>query len=416
MDTTSLLSDHRPSPTVPTGAEAATTSRLEALDLVRLLAIVGMMATHLLLPVSMAPDAAGPEAVAAQISSVLAEGTSSTLFAVVGGCSLVLASRKRLEAGDRRGAVLAGLLRAAMVMSIGLLLEVVPTTVTVVLVPFGLGMMVAAPLLLVTSPSLVVLAAVLTLVGGPLRTLAPGPVELGAVTLLSLGDPGGTARNLLLTGMYPVITWTAYLLLGIVLMRSLLRAQAAGWSPRWPLLAAGSGVIAACIGYGLGPIAGALGHSAPGSWYMATAHAGTVADMVATAGVSVALIGMATLVLPPHRHLSAAGLRALRAAGAAPLTIYVAHVLLTGVALIGSAIVSGGDPSTMPWYVAGAEVLGIHLLLMVCYGALLAATGRQGPLEAMISRLVRRRLRCPGTSRSGHRERSAVRPDPRNRG
>src|SRR5690625_4434190 len=165
MDTTSLLSDHRPSPTVPTGAEAATTSRLEALDLVRLLAIVGMMATHLLLPVSMAPDAAGPEAVAAQISSVLAEGTSSTLFAVVGGCSLVLASRQRLEAGDRREAVLARLRRAARVMSSGRLLETGPITVPVVLEHVGRGRLAEAPLLLVTSPSLVVLAAVLTLVG-----------------------------------------------------------------------------------------------------------------------------------------------------------------------------------------------------------------------------------------------------------
>ena len=385
--------DHQSIPAEQAGACASPTSRIEALDLVRLLAIVGMMATHLLVPLSMAPEAAGPESAAAQVAGVLAEGTSSTLFAVVGGCSLVLASRQRLMAGDRRGAVLAGVLRGAIVMGLGLLLETVPTTVMVVLVPFGLGMMLTAPLLLVPSRVLLPLAALLSLSGGPLRALVPGPVELGAVTLLSLDDPAGTARGLLLTGMYPVITWVPYLLLGVVLMRSLLREQAAGWSPRWSLLAAGSGAAAAFVGYGLGPIAGAFGHSAPGSWYMAAAHTGTVADMAGTTGVSVAMIGAATFLLPPHRHVRAGILRPLRAAGAAPLTIYVAHVLLTGVALIGYAIVSGGEPSTMPWYVAGAGILGIHLVLMVCFGALLSATGRRGPLEALISRLVRRAVR-----------------------
>src|SRR5690625_7220426 len=67
-----------------------------------------MMATHLLVPLSMTPEAAGPESAAARIAGVLAEGTSSTLFAVVGGCSLVLAARTRLLAGDRRRAVRAG--------------------------------------------------------------------------------------------------------------------------------------------------------------------------------------------------------------------------------------------------------------------------------------------------------------------
>lgn len=376
-------------------ADTSTTSlpRLEALDLVRLLAIVGMMATHLLVPLSLAEGAAGPEKAAAGISSIVAQGTSSTLFAVVGGCSLVLASRKRLGAGDRRGAVLAGMLRGALVLGIGLPLELAPTSVVVVLVPFGLGMMVAAPLLLVPGRVLVPLAALLSLVGGPLRDVVPGPVEFGAVTLLSLDDPARVARGLLLTGMYPVITWVPYLLLGIVLMRSLLRAQQAGWATRWSWLTAGSGAAAAVIGYGIGPIAGAFGHSTPGAWYAATAHTGTVTDMVATAGVAVALIGVATFLLPPHRPLSGRVLPTLRAAGAAPLTIYVAHVLLTGVVLIGYAIASGGDFSTTPWYVAGTGILGIHLALTVCLGALLAATGRQGPLEALVSRVTCRVVR-----------------------
>ena len=390
MNSAPALPDHQSTPADQAGARSALTSRIEALDLVRLLAIVGMMATHLLVPLSMTPEAAGPESAAARIAGVLAEGTSSTLFAVVGGCSLVLAARTRLLAGDRRGAVLAGVLRGALVTGLGLLLEMVPTSVVVVLVPFGLGMMLTAPLLLVPSRVLLLMVALLSVIGGPLRALVPGRVELGAVTLLSLDDPVGTARGLLLTGMYPVITWVPYLLLGVVLMRYLLRAQAAGRTARRTLLAVATGSALALIGHGLELTAGALGSSRPGAWYMATAHTGTVADMAATAGVSVALIAAATYLLPPHRHVQTGILRSLRAAGAAPLTIYVTHVLLTGVAVIGYALTSGGDPAEMPWYVAGTGILGVHLALVVCFGALLAATGRQGPLEGLISRLVRR--------------------------
>src|SRR5690625_453271 len=91
MNSAPALPDHQSTPADQAGARSALTSRIEALDLVRLLAIVGMMATHLLVPLSMTPEAAGPESAAARIAGVLAEGTSSTLFAVVGGCSLVLA-------------------------------------------------------------------------------------------------------------------------------------------------------------------------------------------------------------------------------------------------------------------------------------------------------------------------------------
>src|SRR5690625_7404816 len=87
--------------------------------------------------------------------------------------------------------------------------------------------------------------------------------------------------------MYPVITWVPYLLLGVVLMRYLLCAQAAGRTARRTLLAVATGSALALIGHGLELTAGALGSSRPGAWYMATAHTGTVADMAATAGVSV---------------------------------------------------------------------------------------------------------------------------------
>src|SRR5690625_684703 len=67
MNSAPALPDHQSTPADQAGARSALTSRIEALDLVRLLAIVGMMATHLLVPLSMTPEAAGPESAAARI-------------------------------------------------------------------------------------------------------------------------------------------------------------------------------------------------------------------------------------------------------------------------------------------------------------------------------------------------------------
>ncbi|WP_157235755.1 heparan-alpha-glucosaminide N-acetyltransferase domain-containing protein [Brachybacterium sp. P6-10-X1] len=381
----------RPARTVP--------ARIEALDLVRLLAVVGMMSAHLLAPLALVPGASGPEAAAARVAHLLTEGTSSTLFAVVGGCSLVLASRRHLADGDRRGAVLAILVRGAVVTALGLLLELAPSPVMVVLVPFGLSMMLTAPLLLLRARVLVAVIAVLTAGGHPLAMAVPGPVEFGTVTLLSLDDPVGVLRGLVLTGQYPVITWIPYLLTGIVLMRAVLREQEAGRIRRLSLLALAGGAVTAAAAHLLPVLAAALGHASPGAWYTAATHTGTVADMLATGGIAVALIGLALRLLPPLHLLPTLHTvrgriaQSLRAAGAAPLTVYVAHVLATGIAVVIAVLLSGGDLSSMPWYVAGAGILAVHLGGVFALGAVLAERGGRGPLEALLATVIRRAVR-----------------------
>jgi hypothetical protein len=388
--------------------------RLEALDLARLLAIVGMMTAHLLVPLAAAPGGSGWQTSAARIASVLTEGTSAALFAVIGGCSLVLASRKRLAAGDRAGAVRSGVTRGALVAAIGLLLGFVPTWVVVVLVPFGLGMMIMAPLLLCSSRILLALAAVLTAGGGwanaSVRSHLEVVQEIGNVTPMNVLEPLTLLRGLALTGMYPLVTWLPYLLLGAVLMRSLLRAIDAGGVRRWSWTALAAGGGAAVLAYAVSSAtkAWALGQGfdqelldlhgfggplRPDLWMevLATPHTGTVADMVATAGVSVAVIGLLTLVVPPARRLRGAVPRALRSAGAAPLTVYTIHVLLTGAAMLAAVLLAGPDAfDSAPWFIAGVGVLLIHLAILLGVGGLLAARGARGPLEALVSRTAGR--------------------------
>ncbi|MDN5687159.1 MAG: heparan-alpha-glucosaminide N-acetyltransferase domain-containing protein [Brachybacterium sp.] len=377
----------------------AAPARIEALDLVRLLAVVGMMSAHLLAPLALVPGASGPEAAAAEVAHLLTEGTSSTLFAVVGGCSLVLASRQRLADGDRRGAVLALLVRGGAVTLLGLLLELVPSPVMVVLVPFGLSMMITAPLLLLRTRVLVAVIGVLTVVGHPLAMAVPGRVEFGTVTLLSLDDPVGVLRGLVLTGQYPLVTWIPYLLTGIVLMRAVLRAQEAGRIRRLSLLALIGATVTAAVAHLLPVAASAVGHASPGAWYTAATHTGTVADMLASGGIAVALISAALCLLPPMQLLPSLRTvrgriaQSLRAAGAAPLTIYVAHVLATGIALVTAALLAGGDLSSMPWYIGGVGILAVHLAGVLVLGAVLAARGGRGPLEALLATVIRRAVR-----------------------
>lgn len=407
-----------PAPVDP-GAEVGSSpsagrARLEALDLARLVAIVGMMTAHLLVPLGTAPGGSAWQSAAARVASVLTEGTSAALFAVIGGCSLVLASRKRLEAGDRAGAVRSGIVRGALVLAIGLLLGFVPTWVVVVLVPFGLGMMIAAPLLLLPSRVLAVIALVLAAVGGWLNASVRSSLdvvqEIGNVTPLNVLEPATLLRGLALTGMYPLITWLPYLLLGVVLMRSLLRAIESDRARRWSLTMLGTGLAAAVIAYGTsaavktwalarGEDAMLLelhGFGAPirdDLWIQALAnpHTGSVADIVATAGVSVAVIALLTLLLPPTRHLAGALPRALRSAGGAPLTIYTIHVLLTGVAMIAALIVAGaGAFESAPWFIASPWILLLHLAVVVVVGLVLAARRSRGPLEALVSRIAGR--------------------------
>src|SRR5699024_2868788 len=278
------------------------------------------------------PTASGVERTMAEVTGTLAEGTTSTLFAVLGGASLVLAARGRLRNGDRRGAVLAGAVRGALIAGVGLVLELLPSAVMVVLVP--------------------------------------GQVTLGAPTLPGLTVPVTVVRGLFLTGMYPVLTWLPFLLAGMVLVRSLLRWEQEGRAARWSVRALLLGSAAALTAYGVSAAVEAVGagEDALTRPLLARPHTGTPGDMIATVGVSVAVIAAAVLVLPPAKHPGSAPVRALRAAGAAPLTIYAGHVLLTAAAMLAAVLASGGDLTTVPWYVAGAGVLLVHVALALALG------------------------------------------------
>lgn len=415
------------------------TARYLGIDVARFLAIAGMMAAHLVTIGALLAEPGSFAESAGALTDMLTEGIAAPLFAVLGGVSVVFATRRPLREG-RVGAAIGGtLIRGTLLILIGLLLGLIETPVAIVLAYYGTAMILVAPLIAVRGWILGVLAGALGLVGGTVNAaLRETLSDLGisdptaSVTFEDFGiDWGGALRALLITGEYPALTWTVYLMLGILVGRALVAATARGTLGRASLACFGAGAIAAAAAQFLssavianlaafgGPwppgtdpaaIREVVAHSASGAplapelWaqLIATPHSGSPIDIIRTAGIAVAVIGLLVLVCdvargdgPGHTADRPLGpvLATVRAAGAAPLTIYALHIVATGVILEPAL----QDPATwdtgFPWWVAGVGAYALQLAGALVIGAILAASGKRGPLEAAVSGVVRLAVR-----------------------
>ncbi|MFC7431466.1 MULTISPECIES: heparan-alpha-glucosaminide N-acetyltransferase domain-containing protein [unclassified Agrococcus] len=395
----------------------ASAGRVVAIDLARWLAIVGMMSAHLLSSVAGSwTGATDAEARAADVVLAGANGNASSLFAVLAGVSLVLASRSLLADGRRTAALRAVLGRAIVVGAVGVVLAACMPPVYVVLNYLAFAMVVAAPLLL--APSWVVGAVAVALwLGGSQLALAVRQWRFGD-GVLPMGDalegsPLAAPVDLLATGEYPAVTWVAMLAVGILVARAVLAAS----SPRSArlrglgMLAAGTLVAVAAIlvservmaaeadawaasrdltdmlpwllRYGTGTPPDASW------WWQATSipHTGTIGDVARGVGVGVAVVGALVALLPPGAPLLRA-LAPVRAAGAAPFTIYALHVCALLAASVAWAF-TGVGAATEPWFVSGFGILAVHVAGSLLVGAVLARMHAKGPLERIASAVAR---------------------------
>lgn len=410
-------------PPAPRAPRAGDAGRVVAIDLARFLAIVGMMAAHIVMPASSAwqgmPSSSFDAAVADAITP-LVNGNASTLFAVIGGMSLVLSTRTQLAAGHRGAALASTATRALLVMVLGFVLSGLGAPVYVVLHYFGWSMLLAMPLLLAPLWVTGVVAALLV-IGGPWLLVAVRAARWGvegtplvahAVDRLD-GNPVAAIVDLTFTGEYPAITWVAYMAIGMLLARLLLRLrrQGVGRVVGGGMLALGAALVAAAVLTSTATLdamaptwASEHGMVAevdmlllvgdggpPGAewWWQLTAiaHTGTAGDLVRGLGASLVVLGALVLALPPGSRTPFV-LRPLRAVGAAPLTLYTAHVLALAVSYalwFGLSMVTGGGE----WLVIGTGAWIVHVLAAVALGVLLAAVGTRGPLEAATSGAAR---------------------------
>ena len=196
------------------------TERIVGVDVARCVALVGMICTHLVIP--MGRD--GRITVLQQVAG----GRSAALFAVLAGVStaLVTGGAQPVAGARLTRARWALVVRAALIAALGLWLAGLDSGIAVILPYYGVLFLLGVPFLRLRPGALAVLAAavavIVPVVSHLLRPHLPA-VPLGQPTVDDLASPGPLLADLTFTGTYPAVAWTAYLFLGMALGRLRLR-------------------------------------------------------------------------------------------------------------------------------------------------------------------------------------------------
>ncbi|TNM62399.1 DUF1624 domain-containing protein [Streptomyces sp. NP160] len=372
-------------------------ARLVGVDAARGLALLGMMGTHL---VSRTTADGGVSWVYEVFS-----GRASALFAVLAGVGLALATGRTdpprgLELRAARAGVLA---RAGVVGAVGLLVGLAPGYIYVILVYYALLFAVGALFVGLRVRALAVAGGLWLLVGPVVarlvRPLVSGP---GGAPTYDVPDPASLLHplellaGLLVTGVYPVLTWTGYLLVGMAVGRlPLQRAAVAGWLLATGAVVAVAAPLASAAALGAAGGERALQGQAPPSWGVTdlplaldtflpgatptttwawllvdTPHSATPFDLAGTTGSALAVLGAALLVGRAVPWL----LAPLAGAGAMTLTLYSLHVVTSRP----TGEVLGGEAAWL-FHAAAAVVIGLAV----------REAGVRGPLEAVAARATR---------------------------
>ncbi len=360
--------------------------RLVGIDVARCLALIGMMATHLL---------SGYDDGGVPWPQQLAGGRAAALFAVLAGVSLALMTGRQqpLQGRERAAASKRLAVRALVIAVIGLALGGLDSGVAVILTYYGLLFVLGLPFLGLRPPALTLVClgwlVVVPVVSQVVRMWLP-EASYRVPSLASLQHPGQLLSELTFTGYYPTVPWLAYLLAGMALGRLDLRRV------RTEVLLVVVGVGSALTAWGVSrllidvsgarsalestyaaayPIEaveldwvlvhGLYGTTSTESWWWLTVvapHSGTPFDLAQTVGSAVALIGLCLLATRLRPRLFAV----LFGAGAMTLTLYTAHVVML---------------TPQVWPPDEPSHYATHVLVVLGVGALFALARRRGPLE-----------------------------------
>lgn len=200
-------------------------SRVLGIDLARGLAVIGMMAVHII-------DASNEDG-SPNLVGTLAAGRSATAFALIAGISLAFLSGRSIPpTGRARWAAAAGIaVRGVLIGLIGLTLAYLGAA-QVILSSYGLMFLLVIPLLGVRPRVLAWIAAGIGVLGPILLVVLAQrgldfpdePLDPTLTTLLH--DPVHLFTLLLLTGTYPAAVYLAYLTAGLAIGRLNLGAKA----------------------------------------------------------------------------------------------------------------------------------------------------------------------------------------------
>ncbi|QZZ25004.1 MULTISPECIES: DUF418 domain-containing protein [unclassified Streptomyces] len=379
-------------------SRAPTMGRLVGLDLARALAVFGMYIVHI------APMESAPGSVGSWVY-FLAEGRASALFATLAGFSLMLIAG-RLEpktglAGRQAKARIA--IRAVILLALGTVLAVEYGDI-IILAYYGVYFLLALLLVRLSARTLALIAAGIALVMPQLAFVLKMWLSDSVQQTINAYDPLERLStvgvlDLLLTGLYPAITWMAFVITGMALARLDLSAPAV----RRRLAVLGAGLATAAyglatlltgasavwnVGGGRGPssgsgpgsLSGGSMGSAPGGPQLsasdllgAVSHTGTTLDTIGCAGIAILVIVAATAAMDrlPLLHRLA---KPVIAVGTMSLTAYVGHFLAQ------SAWPASGAGTTTSW----VPVL-TYILTAIVFATIWSRFFRRGPLEYLLN-------------------------------
>lgn len=336
-------------------------ARIAGVDLARGLAVIGMLAAHLLVR---------PELVWVDVSTWIAivDGRSSILFATLAGVSIGLVTGGRtpvrgreMTLARRRLAVRAG---ALWVLGLVLILTGVP--VFVILPAYAI-------LFVLTIPFTRLRASVLFGIAGGLALVMPW-VQAALDDSAWWSTPAGADVSLFLGWHYPFPVWLAFILAGLGVARAgvrSLRVQA------WTLV---TGIALALLGYGVDAASGSTSfeevNSVGAAVWTARPHSSGLLEVIGSGGFALAVLAACLLLC---RTAVRWVVLPLRAVGAMPLTAYTAQILVWAV----WAAAAFGDTGELAGFRELAPFWPLTLGIVASCTAWALLVGR-GPLEALI--------------------------------
>jgi uncharacterized membrane protein YeiB len=359
-------------------------------DVARGIAVLGMFTAH----VGVTDSGAG----SVGLWLGLAYGRSSILFALVAGVSIALVTgRQRPLDGDALVRARTRLLvRAALLLALVALLDLLDTRVLLILGFYAAYFVLALPFLRWAPRRLLGAAAVVTVVGPPL--VLWGPALLARAGLRLPRNGSGAVTDFLLTGTYPALVWMAYVFVGMAIGRSDLTSDrlrstmviggftasvvCAVVSERLVAAAGGQRALEEQVESTSGAMTGVADPwAAPwptGSYlFLAGPHHDTALEVVGSGGFAVGLLGLCLYA----GRVGARVLAPLAAVGAMALTVYSLQIV-----------------AIWHWDLIGSETngpLAVMVLVTLAAATLWRFLVGRGPFETLFARVTDRAAPLP---------------------
>ncbi len=327
------------------------TGRIAGLDLARAIALIGMFAAHVGDAGTRGDDADGWHWL------WIADGRSSAIFAVLAGITISLMLAK--DASGLGHAAVRVATRGVLLMGAGYALGAFGTSVDVILTNLGLMFVLVISLMRWSTPTLLAAAALAATIGSFVARQASDRLD------------GMPVIAKLVSEHYPAIAWAAYVLVGMAIGKSDLRAPRKALTLVWiGSLTAAASYAAGILCGGAAPWSGGRAASAVGAtWASVAPHSNTSFEIIGNTGVALVVIGVCVAATRPSLAILP-----LLAFGSMSLTMYTAHVLI--IAFVGGQIV---------WQPSNVALVAMTTVLIAAATVWRIAVGA-GPLERVLTR------------------------------